>query len=239
MTMMKGDCTVLLETDTREETRCTAKSSKLCAALLAITLCLAAAAATVSLLSGHLKENNSVHKDDELHHALRQISGSVRAAIHLEGDYNSERNTLEWKKQLNQYHSQGGLELVQNEIVIPRNGLYFVYSQASFRVSCYGDSDSTSPPMVHLSHTVKRWSSSYGNDSANRSYQIILHSVRTACQRTDSGDPDEQGSWFSTIYMGAVFNLKKGDNLKTVTEERLLPNLDEEPGKTFFGVFAL
>lgn len=157
----------------------------------------------------------------------------------LIGEYNEDLNKLEWKKQVNQYHSQGGLELDNNEIVIPRNGLYFIYSQASFHVSCYGDYDSTSPPMVHLSHTVKCWSSSFGNDSANKTYQTILHSVRTACQKTHSGDPDEQGSWFSAIYMGAVFNLRKGDRLKTVMEERLLPDLDEEPGKTFFGVFAL
>lgn len=148
------------------------------------------------------------------------------------------KTSVEWKNQVDQSHSQGGLELNNNEIVIPKNGLYFVYSQASFRVSC-SSNDTTSKHMVHMSHTVKRWSRSYGNNDAKRSYQTILHSVRTACQKTVSSDPDEDRSWYSAVYMGAVFNLNKGDRLKTVTEEKILPKLEDEPGKTFFGVFAL
>ncbi len=149
--------------------------------------------------------------------------------------------SVEWKNQVDQSHAQGGLELINNEIVIPQNGLYFIYSQASFRVRCSSSDtdDTTSKPMVHLSHTVKRWSSSYGNDDAKKSYQTILHSVRTACQKTASSDPDQEENWFSAVYMGAVFNLKKGDRLKTVMEEKMLPDLEDEPGKTFFGVFAL
>jgi len=141
---------------------------------------------------------------------------------------------------VDQSHSQGGLELNNNEIVIPRNGLYFVYSQASFRVSCssYDADDTISKPMVHLSHTVKRWSSSYGNDD-EKSYQTILHSVRTACQKTASGNIDANGSWFSAVYMGAVFDLRKGDRLRTVMEEKMLEQLEDDPGKTFFGVFSL
>uniref|UniRef100_A0A667X1U1 THD domain-containing protein n=2 Tax=Myripristis murdjan TaxID=586833 RepID=A0A667X1U1_9TELE len=93
--------------------------------------------------------------------------------------------------------------------------------------------------MVHLSHTVQRWSRSYGNDDNKKEYQTILHSVRTACQKMASSNPEEEGNWFTTIYMGAVFNLNRGDHLKTVMDERLLPHLDEDEGKTFFGVFAL
>lgn len=149
--------------------------------------------------------------------------------------------SVKWMSQVDQSHSQGGLELKNNEIVIPQNGLYFVYSQASFRVSCSGsdDDDVTSKSMVHLSHTVKRWSSTFGNDD-EESYQTILHSVRTACQKTaGGGDSDSDGSWFSTVYMGAVFNLRTGDRLKTVMEKKMLEKLEDDPGKTFFGVFAL
>ncbi|KAI3357996.1 hypothetical protein L3Q82_002959 [Scortum barcoo] len=128
-------------------------------------------------------------------------------------EYNPDmRNSVEWKSHVDQSHSQGGLELNNNEIVIPQNGLYFIYSQASFRVSCSSSDtdDSTSKPMVHLSHTVQRWSSSYGTVDGKKVYQTILHSVRTACQKTDSSEPDQEGSWFSAVYMGAVFNLKTG-----------------------------
>lgn len=153
---------------------------------------------------------------------------------------------MEWKNQVDQSHSEG-LKLDNNEIIIPHSGLYFVYSQASFRVSCSSHNDDAAAddhehdatPMVHLSHTVKRWSSSYGNEETKRSYYTILHSVRTACQKTESSNADEPGSWFSAIYMGAVFNLKEGDRLKTEMGEKMLLNLEDEPGKTFFGVFAL
>lgn len=140
---------------------------------------------------------------------------------------------------MNHYHAQGGLELIDNEIVIPQNGLYFVYSQVSFRVSCNSDDSDTDRPMVHLTHTIQRWSRSYGNDDNKKKYQPILRSVRTACQKTASSDPEEEGNWFTTIYMGAVFNLNKGDHLKTEMNEKLLPHLDEDSAKTFLGVFAL
>ena len=158
------------------------------------------------------------------------------------GKYNPDINTsAEWKDHVDQSHSQGGLKLDNNEIVIPQNGLYFVYSQASFRVNCGSSNtdDTTSEPMVHLSHIVKLYSSSYGNFNLKKSYQTILHSVRTACQKTTSSDEGEEGSWFSAVYMGAVFDLKNGDRLKTVTEMKKLTELEDEPGKTFFGVFAL
>lgn len=159
----------------------------------------------------------------------------------LTGEYNpdyNEKTAVEWKTQVDQSHSQGGLELENNEIVIPQDGLYFVYSQASFRVSCSSD-DANSQPMVHLSHSVRRSSRSYGNNDATTPYKTILHSVRTACQKTVSSDSDGEGSWYSAVYMGAVFSLNEQDRLKTVTEEKILPDLEDEPGKTFFGVFAL
>ncbi|KAM4630455.1 tumor necrosis factor a (TNF superfamily, member 2) [Polymixia lowei] len=236
-TIMEADCKVLLDVGPTkpEEVTVSRKQSthnyRWTGALLAIALCVAAAI----FFTWHAKERGHTELANDLQRAVRQISENVRAAIHLEGERNdSLKTSVEWKKGVDQYHSQGGLELVNNEIVIPRKGLYFVYSQASFEVSCH--TDSPTKEMVHLSHTVQRWSNSYGY---HKSYQTILHSIRTACEKTPSSDPDMEGKWFNAVYMGAVFNLNKGDRLKTVMEERLLPGLDTEPGKTFFGVFAL
>ncbi|KAI3358384.1 hypothetical protein L3Q82_014692, partial [Scortum barcoo] len=222
---MESECKVILDatvdTEARKQTTQSNRlSSKLTTALLAFTLCLAAAAA-VLVFNSHTK-------------------GTGQEKDHF-GEYNPDmKNSVEWKSHVDQSHSQGGLELNNNEIVIPQNGLYFIYSQASFRVSCSSSDtdDSTSKPMVHLSHTVQRWSSSYGTVDGKKVYQTILHSVRTACQKTDSSEPDQEGSWFSAVYMGAVFNLKTGDRLRTVMEEKMLKDLEDEPGKTFFGVFA-
>uniref|UniRef100_UPI0037E8F3AA tumor necrosis factor-like n=1 Tax=Semicossyphus pulcher TaxID=241346 RepID=UPI0037E8F3AA len=240
---MEAECKVQLE-----ETDCSKQSVtpgyKLSTALLLLTLCLSAAAAAVLVFNTHGQEPGHEDNSLDIRHQLRQISNgaNVRAAIHLEGQRNPEIQTsVEWRTQVDQSHAQGGLKLDHNEIVIPQSGLYFVYSQASFRVSCSSsDADDSSPrPLVHLSHTVQRWSSLYSNDDTKKTYSTILHSVRTACQKTNSSDPDQEGSWFSAVYMGAVFNLSQGDRLRTVMEERMLEDLEEEPGKTFFGVFAL
>ncbi|XP_042362688.1 tumor necrosis factor a (TNF superfamily, member 2) [Plectropomus leopardus] len=241
---MEGECKVMLDatvdTEARKQTARVKPSSKLTTALLVFTLCLAATAAAVLVINRHTKGPGQDEENVDLRHTLRQIS-NVRAAIHLEGKYNPERKTsVEWKTQVDHFHSQGGLELSDNEIVIPRNGLYFVYSQASFRVNCSSSDtdDSTPNPMVHLSQTVKRWSDSYGNDHGTKYYQTILHSIRTVCQKKASSNPDEE-NWFSAVYMGAVFNLRRGDKLKTVMKEKMLQSLEDDPGKTFFGVFSL
>ncbi|XP_060916126.1 tumor necrosis factor a (TNF superfamily, member 2) [Labrus mixtus] len=236
---MPAECKVMLDSDSDSEKQ--TSSCRLTTALLIFTLCLAAAAAAVLLFNKQHQEPRGDEDSFDLHHTLRQIS-NVRAAIHLEGHYNPMRkNSVEWKPQVDQFHSQGGFELDHNEIVIPQGGLYFVYSQASFRVSCSSGEDDLSShnSLVHLSHTVKRSSSTYESDDKNRKYETILHSIRTACQKTSSSDPDQEGKWFSAVYMGAVFNLSQGDRLRTVMEERMLQDLEDEPGKTFFGVFAL
>ncbi|XP_071356252.1 tumor necrosis factor-like [Trachinotus anak] len=241
---MEGECKVQLDatvdTEARKQTTQGVKhNSKLTTALLVFTLCLAAAAAAVLIFNTHTKGPRQDENNFALRHSLRQISDG-RAAIHLEGKFNdSISNSVEWKDNVDQSHSQGDLKLDNNEIVIPQQGLYFVYSQASFRVSC-NDPDNTTPgSMVHLSHTVQRWSSSYESDNKKRSYHTIMHSVRTACQKTAGDDRDDDGNWYTAVYMGAVFNLRKDDRLKTVMEKRMLEDLEDESGKTFFGVFAL
>ncbi|XP_038579922.1 tumor necrosis factor a (TNF superfamily, member 2) [Micropterus salmoides] len=241
---MEGECKVVLDAavdiEARKQTTASVKpSSKLTTALLAFTLCLAAAAA-VLVFNSHTKGSGQDEDNNDHRHTLRQISNG-RAAIHLQGEYNPEMKTsVQWQNQVDQSHFQGGLQLTDNEIVIPQDGLYFIYSQASFRVKCSSsdDDDTTTSSMVHLSHTVQRWSTSYGDDD-NKSYQTILHSVRTACQKATSSSSNQGESWFTAMYMGAVFNLKRGDKLKTVMEEKMLLNLEDAQGETFFGAFSL
>ncbi|XP_014870703.1 tumor necrosis factor-like [Poecilia latipinna] len=242
---MESEFKILLDADAstgtndRTSTRIkTFQMSRLTLALMAFTLCLATGAAVFLFSNARVKSAVSDEGSSAFHHALRQISN--RAAIHLEGVHDPAINTsVKWMNKVDQAHSQGDLELKDNEILIPQNGLYFVYSQASFRVSCSSTADDlTSNHMIHLSHTVKRWSRSFGSND-ERSYQTLLHSVRTVCQGTASKDPDSAGSCFSAVYMGAVFDLKSGDRLKTVMEEKMLEKLEEDAGKTYFGVFAL
>ncbi|XP_029370226.1 tumor necrosis factor a (TNF superfamily, member 2) [Echeneis naucrates] len=242
---MEGECKVQMDVTVNREakkpaTQSVKPSSRLTTALLAFTLCLAATAAAILTFKTNFKGPGQDEHNFALHHSLRQTSSLRirRAAIHLEGKYNKAMNTsVEWKNNVDQSHSQD-LRLENNEILIPESGIYFVYSQASFQVNCASsDIDgAASSPLVHVSHTVKRKSKSYGSDTEERT---ILHSVRTTCQKTVGDYRSNQENWYTAVYMGAVFNLKKGDRLKTVMEKKMLLNLEDDSGKTFFGVFAL
>ena len=143
-------------------------------------------------------------------------------------------SSVQWKTQVDQYHSSGGLRLEGNEVVVPTTGLYFVYSQASFAVSCKAE-DHKRAELVHLTYMVDRWSDSYPG------YMTILHSGRTVCQQAPPGGVEARakGMWLSAVYVGAVFHLNAEDRLRTVVDKKLLPSVVNGSGKTFFGVFAL
>uniref|UniRef100_A0A3Q3X373 Lymphotoxin-alpha n=1 Tax=Mola mola TaxID=94237 RepID=A0A3Q3X373_MOLML len=181
--------------------------------------------------------NSRVFLPSDPHYTLSRISSKAKAAIHLEGESYSEsfQNRLEWKNGQGQAFAQGGFQLENNKIIIPETGLYFVYSQASFSVSC-SDSDSdrevVGKGLMPLSHRVWRYSDSIGSPAS------LMSAVRSACQNTalEGSYRDGQG-WYNNIYLGAVFQLNRGDKLWTETNQ--LSELDTEEGNTFFGVFAL
>ncbi|XP_074508897.1 tumor necrosis factor b (TNF superfamily, member 2) [Sebastes fasciatus] len=172
------------------------------------------------------------------HSTLRRISSKAKAAIHLEGSYEEDdetsQNQLEWRSGQGQAFAQGGFQLENNQIIIPQTGLYFVYSQASFRVSCSDGDDEDGAGKRHtpLSHRIWRYSDSLGSKAS------LMSAVRSACQNTAQEDSytDGQG-WYNAIYLGAVFQLNKGDKLWTETNQ--LSELETDEGRTFFGVFAL
>lgn len=174
------------------------------------------------------------------HSTLRKISSKAKAAIHLEGTIEEDvQSQLKWHSEQGQAFAQGGIKLSNNQIIIPENGLYFVYSQASFRVSC-SNPQNTSPTSEEnitikhrtpLSHRIWRFSESIGSETS------LMGAVRSACSQADYYGPEAGQGWYNAIYLGAVFQLNKGDRLWTETNQ--LSELETEEGKTFFGVFAL
>lgn len=143
-------------------------------------------------------------------------------------DPQASNKTLDWRVNQDQAFSSGGLKLVNREIIIPEDGIYFVYSQVSFHISCTSDM-TEDQDVVHMSHAVLRYSDSYA------SYKPLFSALRSACvQASDSDDLS-----YNTIYLGAAFQLQAMDRLLTETTSLLLPRVENENGKTFFGVFAL
>ncbi|XP_051521350.1 tumor necrosis factor-like [Myxocyprinus asiaticus] len=157
---------------------------------------------------------------------LKQIAENTKAAIHLHGALKS--GSLKWVSGVDQSFEQGGLKLVGDDIHIPADGLYFVYSQVSYAVQCNFDEDNADDgPQKYLSHSISRLS-----DAIGKEWMPLQNSIKTVCQ---SGDSEK--TTYSTVYLGAVFSLLEGDKLSTKTTS--VSDIEENYAKTFFGVFAL
>ncbi|XP_053288649.1 tumor necrosis factor b (TNF superfamily, member 2) [Pleuronectes platessa] len=193
------------------------------------------------LKSGQTAALTKTEADEKTDHhkTLKQISSKAKA-IHLVGSHQaktkSSKEKLEWKYNVGQAFAQGGFELVDNQIIIPETGLYFVYSQASFSVSCSDDDAEGKDArgrLTSVSHRIWRYAESMGVKDS------LMSAVRSACHvgpTQDNAFRDGQG-WYNAIYLGAVFRLNQGDKLWT--ETNMFAELETEDGKTFFGVFAL
>ncbi|XP_069031418.1 tumor necrosis factor b (TNF superfamily, member 2) [Embiotoca jacksoni] len=222
---------------------------KTCGSLLLVALCVGGVllfavkwserpeATTQAGETEALTENDAAEKADP-HDTLRRISSRAKAAIHLEGSYEDDESPsseLEWRNGRDQAFAQGGLRLENNQIVIPKTGPYFVYSQASFRTSCGVAADGgerAERQRRPLSHRIWRYTDVFGSNVS------LMSAMRTACQNAAQDDGLRAGqAWYNAIYLGAVFHLHKGDRLRTETNQ--LPELDTNEGKTFFGAFAL
>ncbi|KAL0174796.1 hypothetical protein M9458_030764, partial [Cirrhinus mrigala] len=117
---------------------------------------------------------------------------------------------------VDQSFAQGGLKLDNNEIHIPADGLYFVYSQVSYSIQCNPEEDNEDDSVQKfLSHSIWRYTDA--------------NSAHSVCQSQEGGK-----TTYSTIYLGAVFKLMEGDKLMTKTTH--VASVDEDYAKTFFGV---
>lgn len=147
------------------------------------------------------------------------------------GHYNPQfsNSSVQWFDDADQSFASG-LKLEDNEIRIPHNGLYFVYSQASYHLSCKDKDKEAEGEVMHMSHTVERYSGAYG------SYKPLLNAIRSACKKTTKED---HVNWYGAIYLGAAFKLEAGDRLRTNMDKKLLPRVETRGGKTFFGAFSL
>ncbi|XP_041931984.1 tumor necrosis factor-like [Alosa sapidissima] len=201
-------------------------------ALLAIGLC----AASAIFFTIHNQKWDITDRSKALKHTLRQVpkinTGKHQMAIHLEGEYNhSLKNTVEWKDSDSVFHKEG-LKLVNNEIVIPKKGLYFIYSQVSFNIKCHTQSQKLAQ-MVHLSHRIKCKSPAHGTE------RWLLNTLHSSCERIPAQE-DNGERWYDAINVGAAFFLEEGDQLSTHTgPDRELRHVKSDTGNTYFGVFAL
>ncbi|XP_048204142.1 tumor necrosis factor [Perognathus longimembris pacificus] len=131
---------------------------------------------------------------------------------------------LQWLNRRANALLANGMELIDNTLVVPSNGLYLVYSQVLFKgLGC--------PSFFLLTHTVSRFAISY-RENVN-----LLSAIKSPCQK-ETSEGAELKPWYEPIYLGGVFQLEKGDRLKA--EVNLPEYLDlAEAGQVYFGVIAL
>nr|BAE32445.1 unnamed protein product [Mus musculus] len=131
---------------------------------------------------------------------------------------------LEWLSQRANALLANGMDLKDNQLVVPADGLYLVYSQVLFKgQGC--------PDYVLLTHAVSRFAISY-QEKVN-----LLSAVKSPCPK-DTPEGAELKPWYEPIYLGGVFQLEKGDQLSA--EVNLPKYLDfAESGQVYFGVIAL
>lgn len=131
---------------------------------------------------------------------------------------------LEWLSRRANALLANGMDLKDNQLVIPADGLYLVYSQVLFK----GQGCSN---YVLLTHTVSRFAVSY-EDKVN-----LLSAIKSPCPK-ETPEGSELKPWYEPIYLGGVFQLEKGDRLSA--EVNLPKYLDfAESGQVYFGVIAL
>ncbi|XP_030638880.1 tumor necrosis factor b (TNF superfamily, member 2) [Chanos chanos] len=211
--------------------------SKLCGVAVFVTFCVVAS----FFFACHMTKQNQkefqstaqTSSEDEHQQLLKQVAQTAKAAVHLNGELQLGRvgDSILWQNNVSQAFSQGELRLENNEIIIPHPGLYFVYTQASYHVKCRQNSDDDEDRHSPVSLTVFHQSIALNGKKLR-----LLRSVKSVCQSAENDADDDENS-YTTVYLGAVFQLHAKDKLSV--ESNHLTDIEFEPEKTFFGVFAL
>uniref|UniRef100_A0A7N4PE45 Tumor necrosis factor n=1 Tax=Sarcophilus harrisii TaxID=9305 RepID=A0A7N4PE45_SARHA len=132
---------------------------------------------------------------------------------------------LQWLNRSANTLLNNGMELKDNQLVVPATGLYLVYSQLLFK-----GEDCASEPLF-LTHTISRVSLSYQHKVS------LLAAIKSPCQKATQG-AREANPWYEPIYLGGVFQLDKGDKLSSDTNYPKYLDLAES-GQVYFGIIAL
>uniref|UniRef100_A0A8C3QZ81 Lymphotoxin-alpha n=1 Tax=Cyanoderma ruficeps TaxID=181631 RepID=A0A8C3QZ81_9PASS len=135
----------------------------------------------------------------------------------------SPRGSLVWEAGVAPAVVRNGVRLRGNRLVVPRDGLYFVYAAAAFQ----GSRCPARSPRRPLRLAVSRLSPEYPRDVP------LLRAARSVCRGGARG-----GLWAESLYQGAVFLLRRGDQLAATTTAGRFLDL-HGAGQAYFGVLGV
>ncbi|XP_023578499.1 tumor necrosis factor [Octodon degus] len=156
---------------------------------------------------------------------LRSASknGNDKPVAHVVANQQAREKLLWLNKRANALLANG-MDLSDNQLVVPSDGLYLVYSQVLFKgQGCHS--------YLLLTHTVSRFAVSY-QDKVN-----LLSAIKSPCQK-ETPEGAELNPWYEPIYLGGVFQLQKGDRLSAEVNQPEYLDFAES-GQIYFGVIAL
>ncbi|XP_057555079.1 tumor necrosis factor [Hippopotamus amphibius kiboko] len=152
------------------------------------------------------------------------LTSSNKPVAHVVANL-SAQGQLQWLNMCANALMANGVKLEDNQLVVPTDGLYLIYSQVLFKgQGC---------PSSHLflTHTISRIAVSY------QTRVSLLSAIKSPCQK-ETPEGAEAKPWYEPIYLGGVFQLEKGDRLSA--EINLPDYLDfAESGQVYFGIIAL
>lgn len=122
----------------------------------------------------------------------------------------------QWEDNLGFAHSTGGMQYENGELIIPRAGRYYVYSQLYFQVE---DDRAHLIHFVHLNRTGDQ--------------QVIMRSVTSRCRAKKSK------TYLYSSYQGAVFELHNGDHILVGVSEDNTQSISAGESASFFGAFLV
>ncbi|XP_047653006.1 tumor necrosis factor [Phacochoerus africanus] len=164
--------------------------------------------------------------NNPLAQGLRSSSqtSSDKPVAHVVANVKAE-GQLQWQSGYANALLANGVKLKDNQLVVPTDGLYLIYSQVLFR------GQGCPSTNVFLTHTISRIAVSY------QTKVNLLSAIKSPCQR-ETPEGAEAKPWYEPIYLGGVFQLEKDDRLSA--EINLPDYLDfAESGQVYFGIIAL
>jgi len=173
------------------------------------------------------KTSENMHKKSGAFSSI-QISAHVAGAIVKPMPDNRAAQIMNWTVTDKADSFCSLIRHNNGKLVIPLDGIYFVYSQAQF-LSYPNDGDDpriAGHTHAQLGHFVYRWNQVYPNDGT----KLLMRRSLTARWNNDS-DMDQRAS-----YMAAAFRLRENDELFVRMSNH---GINDDAKATFFGAFLL
>ncbi|MBN3308012.1 TNF10 factor, partial [Amia calva] len=162
-------------------------------------------------------------------------------AAHLTGNFRGNTDIMEnpikktvHGQKIQSWESEKGLAFVHNlqlsngELVIPRAGLYYIYSQTYFRHTLTSEDSEVADASIRNKQMLQYI---YKKVASYPEPILLMKNARTTCWSKDA----EYGLY--SIYQAGVFLLNANDRIFVSVSNISIIDMDEE--SSFFGVFLV